>query len=433
MGIFLVKLNNLAEIRKNNFVSDILVPQSSILFFFIEESEKIYGIYEVEKINQSKNKWQIFFSRKFKFRRGIEYKLLKQYNIKFSLKKSIYKINKKKFRILYQILNEINFPQLASDIVLFELKEDNCYIKYFQSYPEVKVLSESIKLDKKYIIDLSHQIEVEIKSAKESENFILNLQKFGFKLFTIFKKSKIFSSIKSGRDLCVLLENEMSILPIEVIFDGYRFFSEKYNISHSFFISSESFDPFPMSDFHNDVSIVVPRYKDTKFDFKKIYKLFISKSSKIVVYNKKLKNKEFTKICENSRILYFAGHTVFNRQKREFGLKIGDDKLFYLSDFQYCVRLPFLIMFHSCFENKFFHYTERALSKLFIYGVKNIVIPIMEVPMKSEGFIENFVKNLTEGNKIGESFRLVINNAIKKGWNDWIYFRLYGDPKMKYF
>lgn len=426
MNTFLVKLDKFEDIKKKSFYSCIPLMENSEILFFVQDNNKIYGVYKVDKINFFKFKevWKIFYSPRIKYRRGASVELLKQFNIRVVLKGDIYKIQRKKFNKICEVLREVNFPQLASDLLWIEFNEHRCIIKYFQSYPELKIYCDHIDIHRDLLLEYARQCETEIKTVKE---------KYGYKLFSFFNKSQIFSIIKPGRDLCIIFTEYGHLIPVEVMFDGKKFLITKYNIARMLLTPTEPEKMLDMFEFINNVAVIAPIYKDSSFSFEKIYKLFASKIKRVIVFNKKLGKREFARICETTKVLYFAGHTVFNKQKKDFALKLSDNVFFYLKDFQQCVRLPELIIFHTCFENRYFKFAEENLKYFFTAGTKNVLIPFMEIPAESERIILYFVKYILTGNKIGEAFRLSVINSIENNKDDWIYFRLYGDPKSKIF
>ncbi|MBN1899591.1 MAG: hypothetical protein JW827_12505 [Spirochaetes bacterium] len=435
MDRLLITLDRFDIIQKRQFLSEQYLSPNSEFFIFLQDKNKVYGLFQIKKTYALNGKWKIIFAFAKKYRRGIDASVLKSYNIRINGKRNL---NQKQSETLIKILGHINFPRLSPDLLLVEGKESRLDIKYFRTWPSLSLLNESLYVNHKILKGIVQDVIAEIyiffeKLMKKEGVSLLSLQQTAEKLFSFLKRSEVFGVLEKN-DLCLITKGRYHYIPFEILFDGTCFLAEKVNISRLLFsgdIPAESEES--TSGDQKEVYIIIPPYKKSLIDSDKIYQLFSSRPGKINLINKALNAAEFCRICENSAILYFAGHAKFNSLKKEYGLKLGGKHTFYLGDFRHCVRLPRLIFFQCCFENRFFSYTEKFLSQLFCWGVKNIVMPFMEIPLSSYGFLEQVVKHILSGRRIGEAFRLAIFEKKDNYHYDWIFYRLYGDPRTRYF
>jgi len=430
LNFFIIKIEKYIDLKKKFFTSEKQLKQFSNILFLISESQKIYGGFQVVRVKKENNIYRLYHENRLKLRRGVPLKSIKNIlHLKLSSQK-VTKIEKKTFVKILQMLNKINFPQLASDILYIDMNNNNLNIRYLKNYTEIQIVRESISVDKK-ILDNDTERFVNIIKNKSDIALIKNM---GFKLFKLFSKSNIFSkNILYNRYIIITSNSSMvTKIPFELIYDGANFFIEKISLGRGIYLDSLPYEAFNLNQKSN-ITILLPKYKNIHFTAKKISALFANKNLNYTIYNKKLKTQEFVHICENSKILYFGGHSIFDKTRKDYGLKLSDSDIFYLQDFQLCSSLPEFIIFHACFENKFFQYIEKKLHLLFKNGTKNILMPFMEIPIESDSFIQFFMKKLLAGHPIGDAFEYSAINGIKTNQHDWKFFRLYGDPKLKYF
>jgi len=423
MQSFIVKCDNIENLKLKYIIANKIIPVNSFILFLLKTDAKIYGLYKIVKFKKIENNYKLYFESVKIFRRGIELLKLKQFfNIKIPSEKSILRLNQKYYETIITQLEKINYPQLASDIVSIKINK-NLLINYIKTYPEINIIQIERKLNLKMINQFLNISRDELKE---------DLKKYGLKIYEALFLNEFLKNISNDRDIAFLLDEKISFLPLEISFDGYNFLIEKYNISRVFKIENYSSIYTNFSNYENTISLVVPKYYNENFEYKKIFKIFSEKFKNLTVYSIKLSEREFVKILENSKILYFAGHSVFNKRKNNYALKFGENKLFFLDDFLNAVKLPELIIFHSCFDNRYLKFAEKSIKNFFVKGTKNIILPAYEILKDNSIFITEFVKNLLN-NKIGEAFRISVLNSMKINNYEWIYFRLFGDPKIKYF
>jgi len=126
--------------------------------------------------------------------------------------------------------------------------------------------------------------------------------------------------------------------------------------------------------------------------------------------------------------VHFNGHAVYNKRKKEYGLKLNDKEIFYFSSFQQCLCVPELIIFNSCFEYRFINNLEKNLKLLFQKGCQNIILPYLSIWQKQTIFFPQFYKYLKDGLPVGKAYKWLINSFNKKRWDYPAFFRLYGNP-----
>ena len=149
-------------------------------------------------------------------------------------------------------------------------------------------------------------------------------------------------------------------------------------------------------------------------------------------YHFPLQKIDFIKLVENSYIIYFSGHSVFNKSKKEFALKINDKDLFYFSDFIQCLNIPKLIILNSCFDYNYIELADKSFAQLLEFGCKNIIIPIAHILQKQNPIFHQYIKLLLDGYKIAE-IHDYIQYDMKNINNLPLFFRLYGNSMEKYF
>lgn len=422
MQTFIIEIENYNKIKNQKFYSPQNLSLNTIILFKSNLENKIYGIYKIIQKENKGNNFEYKFTEIKKFRRGIEINKLKLNNINIGNKKII-KITSEKYNKILNLLNEINFPQLASDLLIVSYTDKKLKFNFISSYPELNLISSEKSIDLKFLWNtFSNLSNIELKN---------DIKKYGLRIYNLINEN-FLNNLKTGRDIAIYLDKKISFLPFEIAFDSKNFLIEKYNIARIFYKNSFQTYP-PILNYENEVAIIAPKYNNQSFEYSKISKILNSKSNSVAIFNKKLSKKEFIKILENSKILYFAGHSNFNKKDFNYYLKLSNTDSLSLEELKNSIQLPEFIIFHSCFENKYFNCAENQIKDFFKKGTKNILIPFTEIPQDNLYFISNFLKNLTCSNKIGESFRFAVIESILNNNYDWIYFRLYGDPKLKYF
>jgi len=329
-----------------------------------------------------------------------------------------------------QMLEKKNSSQTISDYLFIDYKDHQIRIDYIQNHPVLLNIKKSINCNIKrieLIKKLTGQLVKRIINFNNSGNELCELEDRIRKTF--FPETQFLKNT-SDRFVSLKTDKALSGIPFEVML---------LNSDHNFYISRlveiNDIKANNKYNFSPSIKFIFPKYKRLKFDPANEIKLLKKKikNKNYEMYYKPFKITEFIRLLENSYMVHFSGHTVFNRKRKEYGLKINDHDIFYFSDFTHCLNLPDLLTFHSCFEFKHLEHLNKGLQVLFQNGVKNVLLPYTEIRQEIPFFFFDFYNHILNGMETGKAFKFIINSFSKEQKYFPLLFRLYGNPMEKYF
>lgn len=428
MSIFILQQKN----NETYYESDEIVFNTDDLFIKYDiVHNKLSGIYKIKRTVQYKKKYRYYFYKINDYRRGLDKNDLIFNNIRFKFNtSSILKINKSKFDQIIHLLDKKNFQQTSSDYLFFNVKKGHIEIDYIQNHPAPFNIKKIIQYNNKSIQIFNTFSEQLIKRIINFHNVKNELKEIQLRIKNLFFKKLNILDLFQERFISIKVDQPLSQIPYEILLLDNK---------NNFFISRliEIDDLVKKSKYQYETSIkyIHPIYKKCSLNRKNEINAIKNKLKNInyAIYEKQFRMTEFIKLIENSYIIHFSGHSVYNAKRKEYGLKINDHDIFYLSDFNQCINLPHLIVFHSCFEYKHLERLYTGLKNLFQSGVKNVLLPISEIWEEETPFFPDFYLHLNNGMEIGKAFKLIIKNILNHKEYYPLLFRLYGNPMEKYF
>lgn len=363
----------------------------------------------------------------FSYRRALPLSSLEAEGIRFRFRRSsCLKITRERFLKIVRLLKAANFPQMSSDLLLMEKNGSSIQATVFVTYPETRVLRQTISINSAEYRSLLKLVRETVRRFQKCPSPAVR-QEISFRISRFFwEKADPFQQL-SGRFVAFLSRPFTAALPLEwPLLTGSR----RIFLSRVLARQGTKDDPGPPPG--RTVSILFPRYE--KFTLARAgetrrIRAELSGSSDIL--EKKISRSEFTGLLEKSYVLYFSGHSLYNRVRKEYGLRLNDRDIFYFSEFRRCLRLPALIFFNSCFDDRRLGILENSLAPLFGAGTQNIVIPFMPLGQEQPCLFVPYLKGLKAGLCIAEAHDRV--SRIKELQPLPLFFRLYGSPMQKYF
>lgn len=317
----------------------------------------------------------------------------------------------------------------------------------------------NVDVDFKQIQHLSEDIinSLNRSFAKEDINVSENIRKTGQLLwdYIIAKPVKEKLKYSPSQDLILSLEEELSGIPWEMLYDGADFLALKFNIGR--LLKSQGNAPTPR---YRSLS---PRLKmlilaDPGGDLKSSYQegLYIrnrfEKKQKRITIDFKSTQIEKIYVKKNLRdydIVHFAGHCEYNQvEPLKTGWILSDGK-FSIEDIQALAQsphFPSLVFSNSCHSAVLGAATQMAcsqrenynLAQAFLFaGVRHYIGSIRKIEDNASlAFASEFYDNLVQGRSIGECMRLGrLKLQQEYGPKDsfWTSYLLYGDPSFSFF
>ena len=428
MSIYVLKQKSKEKIFYHNNLN--FTPNDLFLIYSCD-IPKLTGLYRIRKIHKRKRTRGCSFYKIKNYRRGLDSNDLLYNKIKFSFNASSFtKINRSKFNKIIEQLELKNFQQTVTDYLFFQIKNNLIEIDYIQNHPRIIHIKKYLDYDIKNLKTLIKLLEELIRQIINFYNIDNEFFKLKQRLRnTFFKEFKIINQM-TDRFISIKTDEKLSKIPFEIfLFDNKK----KFYISR--IINVDDIELKNESSFSNSMKFIYPEYKKeyiaSQNEMKMIHRKL--KNHNYQIYKKSFKPAEFIKILEDSYIVHFSGHSVYNKRRKEYGLKINDRDIFYFSDFSQCLNLPNMITFNSCFKFRHIEHLQSCLKTLFQTGCKNVILPFTEIWEKQPVFFPDFYKYLQDGLEVGKAFRYVMNSFEDSLKFYPMFFRLYGNPMEKYF
>ncbi len=378
------------------------LPNKAVIFKL--QNKKIYGIWKKENNNVIVQKF---------FRRGVPAEII-------PVKKYPYKLNTKKLNFLYKKLYDINYPQLAADVLFLSIKNNTVFFKYIMTYPEIKIYNYQKNISRIYLKSIMENTNI---------NYLTRyIKEYGIKIYKLFFLKTVFPG-KDKRFIALSLDSKLSNIPFELAFDGDEFLFEKHIVSRIF--EDICFSDKIYSE-KKDISICIPEYNEKNYFGDELKTDILKEIDNIRVYKKNFTRSGFIKIFANSKVFYFSGHAVYNKKSKEFMFRISNNEYISLTELSNMPEPPELVIFNSCFEYEYYNRAENVIKKFFSNGVLNLIMPFIEVPQKQNAFFSKLFFFLNKKFSIGEAFKLSAARS-KIEDNIMIFLRLYGNPINKFF
>ena len=391
---------------------------------------KLSGLYKIKKIYKTKPSYGYSFYKIKNYRRRLDLNDLLYNKIKFNFKDpSCIKINRSKFNKIIEQLELKNFHQAVTDYLFFQIKNNLIEINYIQNYPGIIHIKKYLDFDIKNFKTLIKLLEELIKRIINFNNINNEFNRLKQRLKNIFFKEFKFINQMNDRFISIKTDEKLSKIPFEILlFDKKNFYISRI-------VDIENIEFKNKLNFSRSIKFIYPEYnKDylaCQNEIKIINRKF--KNQNYEIYKKNFRPAEFIKILEDSYIIHFSGHSVYNKKRKEYGLKINDKDIFYFSDFQQCINLPDMMTFNSCFEFRYIEHLQAGLKTFFQAGCKNVILPFTEIWEKQPMFFPDFYKHLQDGLEVGKAFKYIINSFNNDMKFCPMFFRLYGNPMEKYF
>lgn len=417
---------------KQDFInSNILHFKSDDLFLiYWNNISRLAGLYNLKKIFKHKKKDHYTFIPLVKYRRRLDKNDLQYNNIKFKFNQSAYiKISNNKFNKIIELLEQKNFQQTITDYLFFNTKDNIIEIDYIQNHPTPLNIKKIIKYNDKTFKTLHKFLEQLLQKIINHHN-IHEFQELQLRIHNTFFSNFTILNRLSNRFISIKTDKKLSKIPFEVIllFKNNNFYTSRIIEINDIKLKNKF-------NFNTNIKFIYPKYKRTPLDredeIKSINKKL--KNRNYEIYKKSFKFTEFIKLLENSYIVHFSGHSVYNKKRKEYGLKINDTDIFYFSDFSQCLNVPDMITFNSCFDFKYLDHIHNGLKTIFQSGCKNILLPFTEIWEKQPLFFCDFYNYLSSGMEISKAYKLIINSFNDELKFYPMLFRLYGNPMEKYF
>ncbi len=427
MSIYVLKRNSK---EKSFYIKNAIFNSNDLFLIYYNNISKLFGLYKIKKANKNKQ-YSCSFDKIKNYRRGLDLNDLYYNNIRFNFKKSsCIKISKSRFNKIIDRLELKNFPQGVTDYLFLRLKDNNIEINYIQNHPDIIHIKKRLNFNNRNFKTLNLLIDGLINKIINFYNINNELNELKNRIEnTFFKDFKIFDKI-TERFISIKTDAELSRIPFEIYL-----LNKKNNFYTSRIVDIERINIGNKLKFPSGVKFVYPEYKKHALPCSNEKNTICRKlkNYNYEIYCKSFKPAEFIKLLEDSYIMHFSGHSVYNNKQKEYGLRINDNDIFYFSDFKQCLNLPDMITFNSCFEFKHIEHLSPSLKILFQLGCKNIILPFTEIWGEQPVFFPHIYKHISDGLEIGKAFKYVMDSFKGRLKFYPLLFRLYGNPMEKYF
>ncbi len=293
--------------------------------------------------------------------------------------------------------------------------------------------------------------------VKEDIDISENIRKTGQLLWDYIIAKPVKEKLRhvSSQDLILSLEEELSGIPWEMLYDGVDFLSLKFNIGR--LLKSQGNTPTPRyRSLSSGLKMLI--LADPGGDLKSSYReglyirnRFERKQEKITIDFKSTQIERIyvKKNLRDYDIVHFAGHCEYSQtEPLKTGWILSDGK-FSIEDIQALSQsphFPSLVFSNSCHSATLDADTQMCcsqrenynLAQAFLFaGVRHYIGSIRKIEdSASLAFASEFYDNLIKGRSIGECMRLGrLKLKQEYGPRDsfWASYLLYGDPSFSFF